>query len=241
MPAIVLALGFPLAASADTPADSLWVRAVNLSEQSKDLVPGTIESYVQEVDKHGKPKDEGKYQHGWGKLSLGDSGKVEYEPVKVIENGEDITEEEQAKERERQEKKNEKDSDSFTAEGYTPFNAEVQDRMSIESLDKTEMVDGKDLVVYEFVEHPEDEDDNEVTGKAWFDIAAGVPVKIEYTTDPLPKHVKRMVTTMEFNYSAPDTLVVGRMIMDVTGGILFIKKHFHMEMTFAEYWRLPAE
>jgi hypothetical protein len=236
-----LVLGLSIVASADTPTDSLWLRAVNLSEQSKDLVPGTMESHMQEVDKHGKPKDDDKYRHTWGKLSLGDNGEVEYVPVKVIKNGEDITEEEQTKERERQEKEDEEDSEGFTTEGYTPFNAEVQDRMSIERLDETEVVDGRDLIVYKFVEHPDDEDDDEVTGTAWFDTATGVPVRIEYTADPLPKRVKRMVTTMEYAYSAPDTLVAKRMIMDATGGMLFIKKHFHMEMTFDGYWRLPED
>ncbi|MFH1314718.1 MAG: hypothetical protein ABIJ00_16050 [Candidatus Eisenbacteria bacterium] len=233
------ALFLPLVASADTPADSLWLRAVNLSEESKDLVPGTIESYMQETDKHGKPKDEDKYHHSWGKLSLRDDGEITYETVKVIKDGEDITEEEQAKDKEKQEEEDGKDSDGFDPEEHSPFDAETQDRLSIERLDETETTDGKDLAVYSFIKHPAEEDDEEVTGKAWFDIATGVPVKIEYTTDPLPKRVKRMVTTMEYVYSAPDTLVVGKMIMEATGGILFIKKHFHAEMTFADHWRTP--
>jgi len=235
-------LGLSIMASAETPTDSLWLRAVDLSEQSRDLVPGTMESFMQEVDKHGKPKDEDKYRHSWGQLSLNGDGEVEYEPAKVIKDGEDITEEEQAKERERQEKEDEEDSESFTSEGYTPFRGGAQDRMSIERLDETEMVDGRGLVVYKFVEHPaddDDEDDDKVAGTVWFDVATGVPVKMEYTPDPLPKRVKRMITTMEYAYAAPDTLVVKRMIMDATGGLLFIKKHFHMEMTFDEYWRLP--
>ena len=237
-----IALGSSCVASAETPTDSLWLRAVDLSEQSRDLVPGTMESFMQEVDKHGKPKDDDKYRHSWGQLSLGGDGEVRYEPVKVIKDGDDITEEEQAKERERQENDDKEDSNSFTSEGYTPFKEGAQDRMSIERLDETEMVDGKDLVVYKFVEHPDDgddENDDKVTGTVWFDVATGVPVKMEYTTDPLPKRVKRMITTMKYAYAAPDTLVVRRMIMDATGGLLFIKKHFHVEMTFDEYWRLP--
>ncbi|MFC1800224.1 hypothetical protein ACFL2Z_04880 [Candidatus Eisenbacteria bacterium] len=232
-------LGLSIAASADTPTDSLWLRAVSLSEQSKDLVPGTMESYMQEVDKHGKPKNEDKYHHSWGKLCLGEDDEVEYEPVKVIKDGEDITEEEQAREREKREKEDEEDSESFTSEGYTPFRKGAQDRMSIERLDENDVVDGRDLIAYKFVELPDDEDDEEVMGTAWFDPATGVPVKMEYTTAPLPKRVKRMITTMEYTYAAPDTLIVKRMIMDATGGILFIKKHFHVEMTFDEYWRLP--
>ncbi len=234
----VLALGLPLPASADTPADSLWLRAVNLSEESKDLVPGTIESYMQEMDKHGKPKDEDKYRHSWGKLCLRDDGEIEYESVKVIKDGEDITEEERAKERERQEEEDE-DSDGINPEGYSPFDADSQDRMFIERLEETETADGKDLAVYRFVKLPADKDDEEVIGKAWFDIATAVPVRIEYTTDPLPKRVKRMVTTMEYIYSAPDTLVVGKMIVDATGGILFIKKHFRAKMIFTDHWLRP--
>ncbi len=101
--------GLSIVAGADTPTDSLWLRAVSLSEQSKDLVPGTMESYMQEVDKHGKPKDEDKYHHSWGKLCLSDGGEVEYQPVKVIKDGEDITEEEQVREREKREKEDEED------------------------------------------------------------------------------------------------------------------------------------
>ncbi|MGD8628437.1 MAG: hypothetical protein PVH52_05110 [bacterium] len=238
VPAAGLAMLLSLAARAEAPKDSLWFKAVKLQEQSRDLVPGTVESFMQEVDKHGKPKNEDKYRHSWGKLSLNDDGDVEYESVKAIEDGEDITEKERAEERERQEKRDEEDSNSFTSEGYTPFREEAQDRISIERLDETEPVDGRELIAYKFVEHPED-DDAEVRGTVWFDRAAGVPVRMEYTTDPLPKRVKRMITTMEYAYSAPATLVVKKMTMDATGGILFIKKHFHVEMTFDDYWRLP--
>jgi hypothetical protein len=233
------ALGLPLAAGADTITDSLWIGAVDLAEQNRDLVPGTIESYMQEVDKHGKPKDEDKYRHSWAKLTLNADGEVEYESIKVIDDGEDITAEEQAREREKRDEQDDEDSRSFTTRGYSPFRRSAQERMSIERMEETDVLDGMDLVVYRFTEHPEDEDGEKVTGTAWFDPATGVPVKMEYTTDPLPKRVKRMITTMEYASPAPDSLIVKRMTMDVTGGILFIKKHFHMEMTFGDHWRLP--
>ena len=239
----MLATGFamvlPLAAGAETITDSLWIGAVDLAEQNRDLVPGTMESYVQEVDKHGKPKDEDKYRHTWAKLSLNADGEIEYGSVKVIDNGKDITEQEQAREREKRDEENDGDSKSFTTKGYSPFRIGARERVSIQRMEETEVVDGMDLIVFKFVEHPEDEDGEEFTGTAWFDPASGVPVRMEYTTDPLPKRVKRMITAMEYFYSAPDSLVVKRMTVDVTGGMLFIKKHFHMEMTFGDHWRLP--
>jgi hypothetical protein len=232
-------LCLPRPSGAGAPADSLWLKAVGLAEKSKDLVPGSIESYMQEVDKHGNPKHEEDFRHSWGRLSLGEDGKVEYESVKVLEKGKDVTEEERAKEAKRREKGGDEDSDGFSVEGYSPFDTEAQDRMSIVRCEETESADGKDLAVYEFVEHPGADRKEEVSGKAWLDISTGVPVKIEYTSDPLPKRVKRMTTTVEYRYSPPDTLVPERFTMDVTGGILFIKKHFHMEMTFSDHWRLP--
>jgi len=78
-----------------------------------------------------------------------------------------------------------------------------------------------------------------ISGKAWLEPDTGIPVKIEYTPDPLPKRVKRMVTTVEYKHIYADSLIVRHMFVEVTGGILFIKKHFHMDMTFDEYWRLP--
>lgn len=222
---------------AEAPTDSLWLKAVALSEKNQDLVPGTIESYMQQVDKHGKPKNEDKYHQSSVRLSLRDDGEIEYETVKVIKDGEDITEEERDKEKEKSEK--DEDSESHEMEGYHPFDPDSQGRLSIERQDETELLDGKSMVVYEFTEQPEDDEDEKVTGKVWFDVATGVPAKLEYTTDPLPKRVKRMITTLKYNYFPPDSLVVGSVSVEATGGILFIKRHFHVDMTFDEYWRLP--
>lgn len=240
---IALASGPASALRAGTPADSLWLKAVSISEKNDDLVPGLMKMHMQEVDKHGKPKDLDKYHEVWSTLSLGEDGEVEYEMIKTVENGKDVTEEEKAKEE--KEKAREKDGDdeeggdgeSHEMKGYSPFDSENQGAVSIAALGSGGIVNGKSTAVYEFSERTPD--DIEISGKAWLQIDTGVPVRVEYTPDPLPKRVKRMVTTMEYNHIYPDSLVVSRMFVEVTGGILFIKKHFHMDMTFDEYWRLP--
>lgn len=219
-----------------TPADSLWQKAVELMDTNDDLVPGTMKTFMQEVDKHGEAKDENKYRESWGRLYLREDGEIEYEPLKIIEDGEDVTEEEIAKEEERKEEDDE-DSESDSMEGYSPFDMDSQDRMSAKRSGEGEIIDGKSTVEFEFTE--ETEEDEEYSGKVWLEAGTGVPVKVEYTVDPLPKRVKRMVTTMAYEFFAPDSIVVGGMSVDATGGILFIKKHFHMEMTFDNYWRLP--
>ena len=237
-----LALGRPSTLRAGAPTDSLWLKAVALSNANHGLVPGSMRMYMQEVDKHGEPKDKEKYHEVWSTLSLGEDGEVEYGMVKTIENGKDVTEEEQAKQeeeeaREKKDGKDDEDSGSHEMESYNPFDPDSQERISIEPIGEGGIVGGKSTTVYEFVEQTEDE--VVISGKAWLETGTGIPVRIEYTPDPLPKRVKRMVTTMEYEHIYPDSLIVRHMFVEVTGGILFIKKHFHMDMTFDEYWRLP--
>ncbi len=238
-----LALGWLSTLGAGAPTDSLWLKAAALSDKNHDLVPGLMKMYMQEVDKQGEPKDDEKYHEVWSTLRLGEDGEVKYEMVKTIENGKDVTEEEKAKEeKEKADEKKEgdredEDSESQEMEGYNPFDRESQAGISIEALGDGGVVGGRQTFVYEFTDRTED--DVVISGKAWLEEDTGVPVRIEYTPDPLPKRVKRMVTTMEYEHMYPDSLIVKHMIVDVTGGILFIKKHFHMNITFDDYWRLP--
>lgn len=234
IPLIAATIYRPPSCRAQAPADSLWLKAVALAGMNNNLAPGSIRMRMQEMDKHGQPKDEDKYYETWSRLFLGEDGKVDFETIKVLENGEDITAEEKAKERQRDD---EEDGKSHSVRGYDPFDADSQSKMKAVRLDTTDIIDGRATVLYEFTEHSQD--DKIMTGRAWLDAAGGVPVRIEYTSDPLPKRVKRMITTLEYEYMPPESLIVRRMGVDATGGFLFIKKHFHMDMTFSEYWRLP--
>jgi hypothetical protein len=225
---------------AGVPTDSLWLKAVDLSEVNDDLVPGSMRMHMQEMDKHGMPKDEDKYYEYWSRLFLGEDGEVSFETIKVIENGKDITEEEKAKEQDREDNEDEDDeSESHSMERYSPFDSEKQERMSVARIDTIEIVNGRDAVPFEFTEQTADE--KVIRGTAWLEASSGVPIRVEYTTDPLPKRVKSMVTTLEYEAAGPDSLIVRAMSVKASGGFLFIKKHFQMDMTFADYWRLPED
>jgi hypothetical protein len=236
VPLIAAAFCRPPAAGAETPADSLWLTAVALSELNDNLVPGLMKMHMQEMDKHGRPKDDDKYHEYWSRLSLGEDGKVGFETIKVIENGEDKTEEAKAKEREKDEGD---DGESHSMDRYDPFDTDNQARLSISRLDTTALIDGKSAIAYEFTEQADE--DKTITGTAWLEATTGIPIRVQYVTDPLPKRVKRMVTTMEYEYAGPDSLIVRQTSIEATGGFLFIKKHFQMDMTFGEYWRLPED
>jgi hypothetical protein len=224
--------------------DSLWAKAVFLYEANDDWVPGSVYMHVQEVDKHGEPKDN-KGHEAWTRLFLNDEGEVDSELIKVLDNGEDVTEEEKAKieeeEAERDEDEGEGD-EGVAIEGYTPFDAEHQGGLKFRATGEPEMVSGRHCVVFEFEDERENGDDGEestVMGRVWLEADTGVPFKMEYTTDPLPKRVKKMDTTVYYAYDGPEDWYAESMSMQATGGILFIKKHFHMNMTFSEFWRMP--
>jgi len=244
----VLAAAHPACVSAAEGVDSLWARAVSLAEANDDWVPGSIYMHIQEVDKHGEPKDDRGHEV-WTRLYLGEDGEVESEMVKVLDNGEDITEEEKSKMEEEDAEGDDEDGGGgrMSMEGYTPFDSEHQDGLDLRATGEEDVIDGRRCVVLEFEDLREsededrDEEDGTVKGRAWLEVETGIPRKIEYTTDPLPKRVKKMNTVTIYEYAGPDAWYATSMDLRATGGILFIKKHFHMRMTFGDYWRRPEE
>jgi len=246
---LLLAFAGPASLLAGEGPDSLWSKAISLYESNDNWVPGSVYMHMQEVDKHGQPKDERGHEV-WTRLYLDEDGEVEGELVKVLDNGEDITEEERAR-REEEERENEDeggdDDRSVTMEGYMPFDPEHQDGMNFHATGDLEVVNGRRCAVFEFEDErkgedeDDDDDDTVVTGKVWLELEKGVPMKMEYTTDPLPKRVKKMNTTVVFEFTDPDTWRPASMSVEATGGFLFIKKHFHMHMTFDDHWRMPEE
>ena len=258
--AIMLLFAFagPAVLPASEGPDSLWAGAISLFEANDDWVPGSVYMHMQEVDKHGEPKED-KVQEVWTRLYLGEDGEVEAELVKALDNGKDITEEEKARSEEaeaeeaeaRESGNAEGDDDShddngFAITGYVPFDPEHQDGMTVVATGDVEVVGGRNCTVFDFEDDrkgdDEDDDDDMVfVGKVWLDAESGAPLKLEYTTDPLPKRVKKMITTVLYDFTAPDTWRAASMSVQATGGFLFIKKHFHMNMTFGDYWRMPEE
>lgn len=232
----------PVPAGAES-ADSLWAEAVSLMDASAGWVPGNIYMHMQEVDKHGEPKEDRGHEV-WTRLYLREDGEVDSEMVKVLDNGEDVTEKERA--RAEEEEEDDDGGGRMTMESYSPFDPEHQDGLAASPTGQEEIVDGRLCAVFEFVDErkSEDEDDDNdgtVIGKAWIEYETGIPLKIEYTTDPLPKRVKKMITTVHYEYQGPGEWYAKSMSIRATGGILFIKKHFHMNMAFSEFWRLPDE
>ena len=79
------------------------------------------------------------------------------------------------------------------------------------------------------------------TGKAWLDSGNGTPVKIEYTQKPLPSMAKTMTTNLTYKFAPDGKCYPTDMLMDASGGFLFIKKRFRLMMTFSDYWKSKTD
>lgn len=219
----------PFAAQAQSVQDTLWQKALIIAEANQDFVPGFMIMRMEELDKNGKVKS---ITETWTRLTLGENGELEYDTIKILKDGEDVT----------NEPKKSGKSESVSVK-VNPFDPDVQDDVSVNRTDRQEVINDKQCVIYEFVQKTEDEKEDEkvLSGTAWLEKETGVPVQIQFKTDPLPKHTKRMLTTMCYEFIPEESWHLKEMIMEATAGFLWIKKHFRVTVNFSEHWKKPED
>jgi hypothetical protein len=253
----------PLAADSTRAAASahpaLWVRAVQICEAAKDLVPGKVNEKMQELDKKGRVKSETNID---ASISLDQAGKIRNDIVKASKDGKDVTAEEKkrsaeqekkaaAKEaakkaKEKDAKKDSKDDSDEHSYSFslsdTPFNPERQNEVRVAETAGSETIDGASCISFEF-SYPERREigskDKPATirGKAWIDESSGRPMKLEYTSDPLPKHVKNMLTTIRYGTDVNGAWVLKQMAFDARGAFLFFGRTIRGDIRFSDYWK----
>ena len=253
------------ASRAAEPADSaraaaplhppLWMQAVSIFELNKDLVPGKVSQKIQELEKDGRVKSETDVDVA---LALDGAGKIKTEVLKASKDGKDITAEQRKKVDEAAKKQAKEDaakksakkdagrgsdehSHSFSLED-TPFNPERQDEVRVTETTRGETIDGTSCACFEF-SYPEKRPAGAkgkpatIKGKAWIEESSGHPVKLEYVSDPLPKHVKSMSTTLRYGADANDAWVVKEMIFEARGSFLFFGKAIRGDISLGDYWK----
>lgn len=239
--AVCLGIRFCLSASsAQEPPemDSLWQKAVALAEANQNWVPGLITNTVEAVNKKGESK--GIVEETWIRLSLGENGEIAEEFVKVIEKGKDVTEKrkqeaERVEKSENESEVEEEESGEITMSGGSPFNPEVQERITLKRTDRIEEIEGRRCIVYEFTH--EIEEGRTLKGTTWLEEETGIPLKRQFSPNPLPKHVKRMQHTVNYAITPEGAWRAKGMQIEVTGGILFIKKRFRITVKFSDWWK----
>jgi hypothetical protein len=220
----------------------LWAQAVAVFDAGKELVPGTVLQKIQELDDEGRVKSELNIET---RLALDEAGSISSDIVRASKNGKDVTAEQRkkAKEAERRNAKGDSNgrSHAFSLEGG-PFDPEIQDKVRVAATESRDTIDGRTCAVFEF-SYPEKGNERSknrastVSGTAWIDTESGRPAKLEFMPDPLPKHVKHMLTTLRFGADEAGSWVVREVRFDVSGSFLFFGKRILGDFRFSDYWR----
>lgn len=257
MPILIASLWQPAhakTAAADTAGaqtgahQTLWARAVEIFELNKNLVPGRVVEKTQELSDDGRVKSEEVFEIS---LSLDPNGKIKNEIVRASKNGKDTTKEEKKKADERARKaEKEKDGSGKSSQSFSfsdsPLSAKLQPEVRITETNIRETVGGASCVCFDFV-YPEKREPGAkgepamIKGRAWIDESSGRPMKLQYTTDPLPKHVKNLLNTLRYDAGDNGSWVLKELMFDASGSFLFISKRFHGDLLFSNHWEYKED
>jgi hypothetical protein len=78
-------------------------------------------------------------------------------------------------------------------------------------------------------------------GMTWLDENTGVPLKLEFSLEPLPKRIRSLWTIYLYEISETNNWVLKKITISGQGGFLFIKKKFRSTTVFSDYGRQPEK
>lgn len=234
---IILGIGFVIAQ--ESPADPLWQKAVTLAGANLDWVPGKTMSRVIELDDSGKTKS---ITESWFRFYLDQDNQVEAELLKEVKDGKDITAERRKKMAENRKKqtaapdsKNEKrPKKNIDLSDSNPFVPEIQSTVTKKNLERREVVQGENCLVYEYKFTG---DELSYKGLVWLEETTGTPLKLKYSLVPLPKYTTRMLTIIHYYSGNNGEWYPATMTMEAAGKFLLVKKNLRMVFEFSEYWK----
>ena len=224
------------------PAAPLWSKALALAAAQEALVPGKIAMHQELRSRSGELEHFGDTTL---RVAPGKDGELRAEVAAATEDGKDVTAEAQRRQREteakaaKRAKKTPQDGEASVDLGDTPFAPAMRSRTTVRETAERRTVDGRVCVVHEISWPAKDGGLNK--GRICLDHETGAPRDLVFSPDPLPKHVSAGTTSVRYRDDAPEGWRPRDMTIDGEGGILFIKKKFHMVMTFSDYLRRPAK
>lgn len=214
--------------SADTGADSLWLKTVELADVNRGWIAGETEILLEFLN-----------SKGIASKTMRMSGTAELTESNVIKR--EVTGSEEFQKMKSQQNDNSEGPGFLRQqENYNPFLPEVQRNISITHLDNSEVFKGVVCAVYDI--SGIGEDGEKYTAKAWIDEQTGVPLRLQVTLVTLPDNVRSMKIDMLF--SSTDNLDVypETSIMEMTAVKFFIfKQRLRWNMRFDNYFRIPEE
>ena len=239
----------PWASPQDEPrADpsALWQKAIEVFRKNSDWIPGKMSVLSEILDRKGRPDSVTRLDFH---ILVDDLGNARTELLQAFKNGKDVSAEMKKKQalRETQEKTAAKKNDRYTVSmGDTPFNPDKQQQVTVRAQDEKQLLFGRMCRRFDFsfktaIRRNEKTENLTWIGKAWLDENSGIPIKLEFSFEPLPKNVHSFWTIYLYEINAGEDWTLKEIHAQGQGGFLFIKKGFRSTTVFTEYRRQPQK
>ena len=229
---VLLLLGTSTADSADLPPETAARLAAALeSLESSPAVAGYTMTVKATVAKPNGADREDSVEVV--KATRGLDGKLVHEVVKAIENGKDITEKRRAESEKRRAKEAEKDKGDEKKEASVSASLKlpIGDDAALFAFSPTPSSGPYSLAFAPLPAHGKD--DGLAHGALAWDGATLDPLWLEAEPVVLPDHVSAMKLRFEFARTGA-LLYPRRTVTDGAGGLLWIKRTFHVEMEITD-------
>jgi hypothetical protein len=222
----------------------LWRKALAVFQQNSDWVPGKMSVLSEMLDRKGHPDSITQLDFN---IVLDGRGRARTELLRATKDGKDVGAEMKKKleASEAQDGKNEKKKDSYSLSlADSPFNPDKQQQVTVRPTAEKQLLFEKTCRRFDFsfaTEIVQKGKKEKLTwiGKAWLDEGSGIPVKLEFSFEPLPKHVYNLWTIYLYETTAAGDWYLNEIRVQGHGGFLFIKKGFRSTTRFSEYRRQP--
>jgi hypothetical protein len=225
-------------------AAGLWQKAVAIHHRNRDWYPERITILSELLNRHQEPYS---VTQIFFSLRRDADGRLVTEITRALKNGKDTTEKMRSKVTI---SSPDKGMDSENENSYSvsisdsPFDPERQAAVSYSASGEKRVLFGHRCRRFDFtyrttIVRKGDREDLTWSGMAWLEEGSGMPVKLEFSLDPLPGLIRSLWTIYLYDTSRPDRWVLSKVTIAGHGGFLFIKKRFRSTTTFSHYRRLP--
>lgn len=220
----------------------LWQKALNVFQKNSDWFPERVTVFSEVLDRHGRSDSITKL---YFKMSIDDNGVVRTELLQAFKDDKDVSADMKKKLEisEALNKKTAKKKDTLSISlADNPFNPDKQQNLAVQAHTEKQLLFGKICRRFDFsfkTEIVRKEKAEKITwiGKAWLEENSGIPLKLEFSIEPLPKRVYSLWTIYLYEITAGGDWVLKEIKVQGQGGFLFIKKGFRSITSFSNYRR----
>jgi len=232
--------------AAAAPSARLWQKALDIFRKNSDLYPEKITILSEILDRHNQPAT---VTQLFFTIAMDANGQLVTKLTRALKNSKDISDEMRKKVeiRDLNKDKAHPKRDSLTVSlSDSPFNPERQKNVTFHASDEKQMLFGHFCRRFDFIYQTEIVRKGEPekltwSGMAWLDENSGLPLKLEFSLEPLPNRVRSLWTIYLYEISPPDNWVLKKITISGQGGFLFIKKRFRSSTSFGDYRRQPQK